>query len=134
MGDTKNNGENGNGAATQAESRLSRLAGAPQPTPVPKARGGWTADYAPAPESAKVTIAPRHEHFIGGRWTAPKGAKKDAYFPTINPANEKTLSQVAQGSEADVEAAVVAAEKALPKWAALPATERDKYIFRIARR
>src|SRR5213075_3038069 len=52
----------------------------------------------------------------------------------INPANEKTLSEVAQGSEADVEAAVGAAEKALPKWSALPATERAKYIFRIARR
>jgi aldehyde dehydrogenase (NAD+) len=140
MGDTSHNGDNGNGVATKAESRIARFGDA-QPTPVLKARSGWTADYAPAPESAKVTIAPRYGHFIGGKWTPPKGdgeakRRKDgsAYFATINPANERVLSEVAQGSEADVEAAVAAAEKALPAWSNLPATERAKFIFRIARR
>ncbi|MBM4109427.1 MAG: aldehyde dehydrogenase family protein [Phycisphaerae bacterium] len=91
-------------------------------------------DYAPAPETAKVSIAPRYDHFINNRWTPPTGPKSDAYFDTLNPATEKTLAQVAHGSDADVDAAVRAAAKALPRWRALPPTERAKYIFRIARR
>src|SRR5882724_5733897 len=136
MGDTKDNGNNGNGVATQPVPRITRLVDAATgAAPTRKATKGWHADYAPAPESAKVTIAPRYGHFINGKWTDPKAAKKsDAYFETINPANEKVLSEVAQGSDADVEAAVVAAEKAAPAWSKLPATERAKYIFRVARR
>ncbi len=99
------------------------------PTTAPSAfTGGF--DYAPAPETVKVEINDRYGHFINGQWTALKGAS----FATINPANEKTLSQIAQGSDADVDAAVKAARAALPKWQALPATERAKYLFRVARR
>ncbi|MCC6426868.1 MAG: aldehyde dehydrogenase family protein [Phycisphaerales bacterium] len=92
--------------------------------------GTW--DFAPAPESVKVQIAPRYGHFINGKWTNPASSK--AYFDTINPANEQVLSQIAQGTAADIDAAVKAARAAQPKWAALPPTERAKYIFRIARR
>ncbi|HZW09693.1 MAG TPA: aldehyde dehydrogenase family protein [Phycisphaerales bacterium] len=98
-------------------------------------------DYAPAPETAKVEIAPRYGHFINGLFVEPRtdGATKrrsdeGAYFPSINPATEATLCEVAQGSGADVEAAVRAARGALPAWSALPAKERAKYIYRIARR
>jgi len=63
-----------------------------------------------------------------------EGGAKSKYFETINPANEKVLAEVAQGSSADVDAAVKAARAALPKWAGLAPTERAKYIFRIARR
>ncbi len=104
-----------------------------RPTPTPTPAGSW--DYAPAPETVKVTIKPRYGHFIAGRWVEPKAAKAaDPYFTTINPANEQPLAQIAQGSDADVQAAVKAARAALPAWSALPPTERAKYIFRIARR
>jgi aldehyde dehydrogenase (NAD+) len=92
---------------------------------------GHAWDYAPAPETVKVTIAPRYGHFIGGRFVDPV---QRGYFPTVNPATEAALAEVAQGTEGDVDAAVRAARKAQPKWAALLATERAKYIFRIARR
>jgi aldehyde dehydrogenase (NAD+) len=92
-------------------------------------------DYAPAPETAKVEIASRYDHFINGRWVPPSGAKRDeGYIGTINPANEKVLSQIAQGSDQDVDAAVRAARKALPVWQKLSGAERAKYLFRIARR
>jgi len=120
-------------------------------------------EYAPAPETVKVEILPRYGHFINGRFVEPKAegtrprsheATKKApnqattkhgrvrplesasnlYFATINPANEQVLSEVAQGSAADVDAAVRAARAALPAWASLPGKERTKYIFRIARR
>ena len=101
---------------------------------------GW--DYSPAPESVKAPIAPRYELFINGQWVAPAAAKSrsksadqsEAYFETINPANEQRLSEIAQAGEADVDAAVNAAAAAQPAWAALKPTERAKYIFRIARR
>lgn len=100
-----------------------------QSKPVPK---GW--DYAPAPETTKVLVADRYEHYIDGAWREPAKSKSNRYFATINPANETLLAQVAQGSDADVDAAVSAAKRAQPGWAALPPTERAKYIFRIARR
>jgi aldehyde dehydrogenase (NAD+) len=99
-----------------------------------------TWEYAPAPETARVEIAPRYEHFIGGRWEPPRAARaggangEPAYFATLNPATEQPLAEVAQGSAADVDAAVRAAARALPRWSALPPVERAKYIFRIARR
>jgi aldehyde dehydrogenase (NAD+) len=100
--------------------------------------------YAPAPETVKVEIKARYGHFIGGAWVEPGTTKRrneglakedrPAYFPTLNPANEQVLSEVAQGTEGDVDRAVRAARGALPKWQALKATERAKYLFRIARR
>ncbi len=117
-----------NGTATSPPAAEGRIGSTTTPR-------GW--EYAPAPETVKVSIAPRHHHFINGTWAAPnvsKGLAGTAYFSTINPANESTLSEVAQGTEADIDAAVKAAAAAAPKWASLPATERAKYIFRIARR
>jgi aldehyde dehydrogenase (NAD+) len=90
-------------------------------------------DYAPAPETVKVKIAPRYGHFIGGRFL-PTRRRAGASFQTLNPATEEPLSEVALGTPADVDAAVKAARAALPKWAALKPTERAKYLFRIARR
>ncbi len=107
----------------------------PQPSPIASFAAAFaTLDtYAPAPESVKVAIAPAYGHFINGRFTEPRSGKGSA-FATINPATEEPLSQIAQGTEADVNAAVTAARRAFPAWAALPAIERGKYIFRIARR
>jgi aldehyde dehydrogenase (NAD+) len=96
--------------------------------------------YAAAPESNVAKFEARYGLFIDGAFSAPtsgkagKGTDGPAYFPTCNPATEKVLAEVAQGSAADVDRAVAAATKALPKWAGLPPTERAKYLFRIARR
>ena len=88
-------------------------------------------DYAPAPETTKVQIAPRHGLFIDGRFVDARGGKR---FSTINPATEQPLSEVAEGGEADVDAAVAAARRAQPKWARLRPIERAKFLYRIARR
>ncbi len=92
---------------------------------------GFTLDYAPAPESAAVTIDERSNLFIDGAFRAPKSRKR---FDTVNPATEATLSSVAEAGEKDVDAAVQAAKAAQPGWARLKPTERAKYLFRIARR
>jgi aldehyde dehydrogenase (NAD+) len=89
-------------------------------------------EYAPAPESKDhVTIDERYDLFINGRFTAPKSGK---YFDTINPATEKKIAEVADASAEDVNIAVIAARNAYDKvWSNLPAKERGKYIYRIAR-
>ena len=89
-------------------------------------------DYAPAPEARDhAKIQPRYELFIGGQWHAPKSG---TYFPTINPSDETTLSEVADANEADVDLAVQAARKAYDTvWSKMRGSERAKYIFRIAR-
>lgn len=101
-----------------------------------KLHDAW--EYAPAPETAKVTIAHRYGLFIGGKFVQPKAGtnntRAESYFQTINPANESVLSEVAQAGDADVDEAVKAAAAAQPKWASLHPRERAKYLFRIARR
>jgi len=87
-------------------------------------------EYAPAPESRSVvSIKPKYGHFIGGKFVA--GRK---HFPTINPATEETLSQIALAGANEVDAAVKAARKAYAStWSKMSGKERGKYLFRIAR-
>jgi aldehyde dehydrogenase (NAD+) len=92
--------------------------------------GKW--EYAPAPEDAKsYVIAPRHELFINGKFVAPASGK---YFPSVNPATEQVLTEIAEAGESDVNAAVTSARRAYDKvWSKLPGRERGKYLYRIAR-
>src|SRR5690242_19242013 len=64
-------------------------------------------DYAPAPDDSKnYVIAPRHELFIGGKFVKPRSGK---YFPSINPATEEKLTEIAAANEKDVDSAVKSA-------------------------
>ena len=89
-------------------------------------------EYAPALEStAIVSIADHYNLFINGEFTAPTSGQ---YFPTINPATGKALANVADANAADVDLAVKSARSAYLKvWSKIPAAERGKYLFRIAR-
>lgn len=89
-------------------------------------------NYAPAPEAKDhVKIKPRYDLFIDGKFVKPKSKK---YFDTTNPATEQKLAEVAEANEKDVNSAVAAARKAYEKtWKKMPAKERGKYIFRVAR-
>lgn len=93
------------------------------------AKNEW--EYAPAPESKAIAnIAPKYDLFIGGKFVKPQSGK---YFPSINPATEEKLSEVAEANEKDVDKAVKAARTAFSSWSKLPAKERAKYIYRISR-
>jgi len=52
----------------------------------------------------------------------------------INPANKKVVSHIPKGTEADVKAAVEAAELAQISWGKLPAIERAGYLRKIAQK
>jgi acyl-CoA reductase-like NAD-dependent aldehyde dehydrogenase len=89
-------------------------------------------DYAPAPESrAIVDLKPSYGLFINGEFVDPVDGKA---FKTVSPATEEVLAEVTEAGQADVDRAVAAARRAYDKvWSKLPARERGKYLFRIAR-
>jgi aldehyde dehydrogenase (NAD+) len=95
----------------------------------PRTRITW--DYAPAPESPDhVRLRDSYGLFIGGEFVDPRDGRR---VPSVSPATEEPVAEVAFAGEADVAAAVEAARAAQPKWAKLPARERAKYLFRVAR-
>jgi aldehyde dehydrogenase (NAD+) len=89
-------------------------------------------EYAPAPEAADhVRFEKRYGLFVGGKFVAPKSKR---WFATIDPATEEPLAELAEAGEADVDAAVRAAEHAHRRyWRKLAPAERGKYLYRIAR-
>jgi aldehyde dehydrogenase (NAD+) len=95
-----------------------------------------TLDYGVAPEDPALSIAwldrfqRRFGHFIGGEWVAPVAGR---YFDTADPSSGEKLADVAQGSAADVDAAVKAARTALRSWQALTPHARSKYLYALAR-
>jgi aldehyde dehydrogenase (NAD+) len=95
-----------------------------------------TMEYGPAPESASPALRWLEErgrtfgHLIGGEWRDPSGGE---YFDSTNPATNKPLARIAQGTPADVDAAVRAAREALPGWQALDGHARARYLYAIAR-
>src|SRR6476659_2693166 len=91
----------------------------------PRTRITW--DYAPAPESPDhVRLRDSYGLFIGGEFVEPRDGHR---VPSVSPATEEPVAEVAFAGEADVEAA----RAAQPKWAKLPGRERAKYLFRVAR-
>jgi acyl-CoA reductase-like NAD-dependent aldehyde dehydrogenase len=80
--------------------------------------------------AAKVRIEPG-QLLIDGQWV--DGART---FDTINPATGEVLTQIAEGSSADVDRAVEAARRALEdrngQWRKLSASERGRLIWKLA--
>jgi aldehyde dehydrogenase (NAD+) len=94
-----------------------------------------TMDYGPSPESNSVVKEwlKSHEaglgHFINGALTPLKGKRLDVF----NPATGEKLATVTNGSEADVNAAVLAARKAFKSWSKLSGFQRAKHLYAVAR-
>jgi aldehyde dehydrogenase (NAD+) len=95
-----------------------------------------TMEYGPAPEDPKEATSwldrheRRFEHFINGAWQKPSAG---GYFDTFDPSNGEKLASAAQGSAADVDAAVKAARAASPQWQTLTPHARARYLYAIAR-
>lgn len=93
-----------------------------------------TMDYGPAPEAnSHVTDwLQRHAagfgHFIGGKFVSSQ-----TMFAVKNPATGRELARVAQGTAADVDAAVKAARRAFGPWSKLSGHARALHLYAIAR-
>ncbi len=95
-----------------------------------------TMEYGPAPEDRSQALAWLARHgkgfglYIGGDWAAPRDGGS---FEVANPATGEKLATVARAGEADVDAAVAAAAKAAPGWAALSGHARARHLYALAR-
>jgi aldehyde dehydrogenase (NAD+) len=95
-----------------------------------------TMEYGPAPEDPKESQGwldrhgRRFAHFINGAWQAPASGE---YFDTLDPSTGEKLASIAQGSTADVDAAVRSARVASPKWRALTPHARARFLYALAR-
>jgi len=93
-------------------------------------------EYGPAPEDAKEALTwldhhgRRFGHFINGTWIESASGQ---YFDTADPSTGEKLASVAQGSAADIDAAVKAARAAFPKWQSITPHTRARYLYAIAR-
>jgi aldehyde dehydrogenase (NAD+) len=89
-------------------------------------------EYSTALESKSIAkISNSYDLFIGGKFVKAKNGKS---FSTLNPATEEVLSSIAYADKLDIDLAVKSARLAYAKvWSKMPAKERGKYLFRIAR-
>ena len=92
-----------------------------------------TMEYGPAPESAAAATdwLAAHSpfgHFINGQWVAA-----NSHFDSINPATAKPIARIGQGTAANVDAAVNAAQTAFLSWSRLSGHKRARYLYALAR-
>ncbi len=69
------------------------------------------------------------EMFIGGQWLSGHGR---ATIEVDNPATEEIIATIPDGTAEDAHAALAAAQKAQPAWAALPAVQRGQAVQKFA--
>ena len=71
----------------------------------------------------------RDPHWIDGTPVPPGNG---AWLQVFDPATGTVAGEVADGNQADVDAAVAAATRAFPGWSGLPAGERARWLERLA--
>ena len=92
--------------------------------------------YGPAPEDAKdvlewiKNLSSPNKLYINGKWTLSKSSKK---LQAINPSTNSKLFKLVVSSKNDVDSAVIAANKAYPKWSKLTSYKRSQYLYALAR-
>lgn len=87
---------------------------------------------APAASTAKPSVKVRQtKMLIGGKWLDSLSGKT---FPTINPATEEKIADVAYGGKEDIDLAVDAATRAFYEgpWRRMDARERGRLLNRLA--
>jgi len=83
----------------------------------------------PGRRDSIVTVQPRYENFIGGKWLAPAKGK---YRVNLTPATAEPICEVADSTPADIELALDAAHAAKDAWGGTPPAERARVLNAIA--
>jgi aldehyde dehydrogenase len=84
---------------------------------------------APGQSESIVTVNPRYDNFIGGKWLAPTDGK---YRVNLSPATGRPIAEIAQSTPADIELALDAAHAARDAWGEASSTERAAVLNAIA--
>ncbi|QNP40809.1 aldehyde dehydrogenase [Lysobacter solisilvae (ex Woo and Kim 2020)] len=71
----------------------------------------------------------RLTHWIDGE---SREAANGRWLEVFDPATARPFAEVARGDARDVEAAIAAAQQALPGWSSLPTTERARWLEKLA--
>jgi aldehyde dehydrogenase (NAD+) len=77
-----------------------------------------------------AALQAHHSFYIDGEWVPPVQGVEP--HQVINPATEQPIATIALGSPADVDAAVRAAQRALPSWSATSREERLAMLEQLA--
>jgi len=83
----------------------------------------------PGQAGSMVSVKPRYENFIGGKWLAPVQGK---YRADLSPATGRPITEVAHSAPQDIELALDAAHAAKDAWGQASATERAVVLNGIA--
>jgi aldehyde dehydrogenase (NAD+) len=87
-------------------------------------------DYARETPASGFLARPQHQLLIDGRRV---GSASGRTFKSLNPATEQVIATIAEGNEADVEAAVAAARRAFEgPWRTMRAAERGLILLKWA--
>ena len=73
-------------------------------------------------------VADTYDLYIGGEWVTGADGER---FPTIDPATEEPIAEVAAATAGDVDRAVEAAREAFPAWRDTAPEERGRIVHRI---
>jgi aldehyde dehydrogenase len=76
-----------------------------------------------------VTVQPRYENFIGGKWQEPTSGR---YVPDLSPATAEPICEVPQSTPEDIELALDAAQAAGPAWAESSPARRAEVLGAVA--
>ncbi len=71
----------------------------------------------------------RHQLFIDGKFVDAANSETQT---TLNPHDNSAIAAVAMAGHEDVDRAVAAAQRALPKWRAMAAAERGRILLKLA--
>jgi 1-pyrroline dehydrogenase len=75
-----------------------------------------------------ITVA-QYQNFVGGKWV---DAAEGETAEILNPATGETIAEVPQGTQADVDRAVAAANDALSEWLETTPGERAEMLLKLA--
>ena len=84
---------------------------------------------APGTADSIVTVQPRYDNFIGGKWLPPVNGK---YRVNLSPATARPICEVAESSPEDIEHALDAAHAAAPEWGEASHAKRAEVLNAVA--
>jgi len=83
----------------------------------------------PGDHDSVVTVQPRYDNFIGGKWLAPVEGR---FRVNLSPATARPICEVADSTPADIELALDAAHAAREAWGETSSAQRAKALNAIA--
>jgi aldehyde dehydrogenase len=83
----------------------------------------------PGDRDSIVTVQPRYDNFIGGKWLAPVEGR---FRVNLSPATARPICEVADSTPLDIELALDAAHAAKDAWGETSAAQRAKALNAVA--